>query len=206
MTSIALVRSIREQVVDRLRDEILSGRLAEDEPLREVEIAKRFGTSRGPIREALLQLAHEGFVAAKPNCGMRVAACSTGLIHDLVVPLRQMVETFALKQFFDEIGDEDYRVWERILGDMREACLKADYVTIAEQDIMFHRSIIERANLPDVTAIWSTLVSRLRHHFQETQTRYSNPMTIFEEHTEIVEVFRTGDLEASIKALERNIA
>ena len=66
----ASIRSVREQITDRLRDDILSGRLAEGERLQEAKLAERFGVSRGPIREVLAQLTHEGLVEAKPNCGV----------------------------------------------------------------------------------------------------------------------------------------
>lgn len=200
-----LVRGLRLQIADQLRDEILSGRLAEGDSIPEVETAKRFGTSRGPIREALMQLAHEGYVTAKPNCGVRVAPLSPGLIHDLVVPLRRMVETYALRLCFHRLREEDFRRWDRILDEMRCACLAHDFVGIAEQDIAFHRSIIELADQPDVKSIWSTLIVRLRRHFQETQIRYSDPLKIHEEHVAIVDVFRADDVEAAVRAISANI-
>src|SRR5262245_1028242 len=55
-----LARGVRERVVNQLREDILSRRLAEGERLSEMELAKRFGVSRGPIREAFVQLTHEG--------------------------------------------------------------------------------------------------------------------------------------------------
>jgi DNA-binding GntR family transcriptional regulator len=74
-----LIRSTREQITDRLREDIFSGRLAEGERLQEAKLAERFGVSRGPIREALAQLTQEGLLEAKPNRGVStvVSACRT---------------------------------------------------------------------------------------------------------------------------------
>ena len=47
---------LRDQIVDRLREEIVLGKFSEGEPLRETPLAKRFDVSRGPIRDAILQL------------------------------------------------------------------------------------------------------------------------------------------------------
>src|SRR5262245_12147295 len=108
----ATIRSVREQITERLRDDILSGRLAEGERLQEAKLAERFGVSRGPIREVLAQLTHEGLVEAKPNCGVKVAPSDSEAVRELIVPIRRVIETFALKHFFQEIQErsEERRV------------------------------------------------------------------------------------------------
>ena len=58
-----------EAVVERLRASILSGELAAGARLNEVELAQRFGTSRGPVREATKELAREGLVVELPRRG-----------------------------------------------------------------------------------------------------------------------------------------
>ena len=59
-------RTLREQVADHLREEILSNRLAPGEELGEVALARSLGISRGPLREALRELASEGLVTTSP--------------------------------------------------------------------------------------------------------------------------------------------
>src|SRR5437016_14274971 len=102
------IRTVREQITDRLRDDILSGRLAEGERLQEAKLAERFGVSRGPIREVLAQLTHEGLAEAKPNCGVKVSLSDSDSVRELIVPIRRVIETFALKHFFQEIGERDF--------------------------------------------------------------------------------------------------
>ena len=65
-------RTIREQIADRIRADVLSGRIEPGTSLREVLLAKKYGVSRAPIRDALLQLSQEGLLVAKPNCGVKV--------------------------------------------------------------------------------------------------------------------------------------
>jgi len=201
-----MVYSLREQIVSRLRDEVLSGRLTEGERLSEASLGDRFGVSRTPIREALLQLTHEGLLEAKPNCGVRVARSAPDAIRELIVPVRRTLETYALRSFFDQIDDGDFQRWEEILERLKDACRRQDYPAIAEHDLAFHRSIIRRAGQRDLEAIWSAIVARVRRHFLQTQREYDDPMDIHAEHAAVVEAFRTCDKEAAVEALGANVA
>jgi DNA-binding GntR family transcriptional regulator len=201
-----LIFSLREQIVDQLRNDLLCGRFAEGERLSEVQLVERFGVSRTPIREALQQLTQEGLLEGRPNSGVKVAARPPDSIREFVVPIRRSVEIFALRSFFHEINEADYKRWNEILEKLRIACAASDFTAIGEQDIAFHQSLVRRAHQRDVEAIWTMLISRVRSHFWQTQRkRYSDPIEVYREHAHIIEVFRTGDLDASIKVLEENI-
>jgi DNA-binding GntR family transcriptional regulator len=199
-------RGLRDQIADRLRDDILAGRIAEGERVSEPQLVKRFGVSRAPIREALVKLTQEGLLLSRPNCGVTVAPSAPDAIQELVMPLRRTIETYALKRFFDEITEDDFRTWDAILDRLQEACAKRDWASCAEQDIAFHRSILERAGQPDLLAIWAAIVARLRSYFRQSYAKYNaNPMKLYEEHRRIVALFRTGNKKKAVKALERNI-
>lgn len=199
--------SLREQIADHIRNDVLCGRLAEGERLNELELSRRFGVSRTPIREAMQQLMHEGFLDGRRNVGMNVAARPLDSIQELVVPIRRSVETFALRSYFASLTEDDFTRWTAILEKMRLACLADDYQAIAEQDIIFHRSIVHRAGQKDLDKLWSSIVARIRHHFAETQQRiYTQAISIYDEHIRIIEVFRKGDVDAAVEALAQNIA
>ena len=201
-----LIFSLREQIVDRIRNDVLSGRLVEGERLNEARLGEQFSVSRTPIREALQQLTHEGLLVGRPNHGVKVAHCPPDSIRELVVPIRRRLESFALRSYFPEISAADFARWQEILDKLRAACLAQDYAAIAEYDIEFHRSLVGRANQPDLDALWMALVARVRSHFWKTQRRdYADPLEIYQEHVGIVESFRSGDVEAAVAMLEKNI-
>jgi DNA-binding GntR family transcriptional regulator len=199
-------RGRRDEIVNRLRDDIVAGRLDEGAHLSEVRLAERFGTSRGPIREALQQLTHEGLLVAKRNCGVTVAPAAPKAVRELIVPLRRTIEVYALRLIFDELGDADFERWEDILRRLRDACRKKDCAATAELDIAFHRSILLRAGQPDLLAIWQTIVGRIRTHFRKSHMRYADLMDIYREHRDLVETFRAGNEAESVKQLKKNIA
>lgn len=199
-------RSCREQIVELLREDILCGRLKDGEHLSEIKLAERFGTSRGPIREALLQLTHEGMLQAKRNCGVTVAPAAPKAVRQLIVPIRRTIELYALRQFYDDLGEPDFRAWDDLLARLKKACVERDFNTTAELDIAFHRSLLDRAAQPDLTIIWQTIVARIRDHFRKGHTRYADPMEIYDEHRELVEVFRRGDERTALQKLKEHIA
>jgi DNA-binding GntR family transcriptional regulator len=198
--------SLREQIADRIRTDVMCGRLPEGERLSEIKLGEQFGVSRTPIREALQQLMHEGLLEGRPNTGVKVAARPADAICDFIVIIRRMIEIFSLRIFFAELKESDFAQWQAILERMRVACVAEDYMAIAEADIEFHRSIVRRARQRDLESIWTSIVGRVRSHFQETQrSNYATAFDIYEEHVRILDSFRSGDIEAAAATLEENI-
>ena len=61
----------RESICNALRRDLLIGKFDFEQPIREQKLAERFGTSRGPIRDALLRLTQEGALVYEANKGVR---------------------------------------------------------------------------------------------------------------------------------------
>jgi DNA-binding FadR family transcriptional regulator len=61
--------------------------------------------------------------------------------------------------------------------------------------------------VPALLTIWRTIVARIRRHFRQTTAQYAaNFLDIYEDHRRLVEVFRSGQREAALKALEEHIS
>lgn len=200
----SLSRNLGSQIAVKLRRDILSGDFAAGAMLREIPLAQRFGVSRGPIRDALRELAEEGMVEPLAR-GMRVAAAAPDAIHEFVSPLRRTIECFALRLVFNRLDDGCFSTWERTLVTMRRACVAADALLVVEQDIAFHRSILELAGQPDLLAIWATIVARIRRHFLQRSRRYADPLDQHAEHVRLFEAFTTRNIDHAICALEAHI-
>lgn len=193
------------QIAHALRGDILSGRIPEGSRLTEALLTKRFGVGRGLIREALQRLSMQGLLVTRPNCGAMVAPEAPREIRGLILPIRRTIEVYALRMVFDELTLADFQAWDEIVEKMRDACERQDHHLIAELDIEFHHLLVKRAEQPDLLVIWETLVGRIRSHFLRTQRRCQNPFEIYEEHRDIVQSFRTGDLRAAVKLLKYKI-
>lgn len=72
-----------ERIATLLGEDIIEGRLKPGERISEQALAARFGTSRGPIREALRRLEERGLITTAPNIGACVARYSLGFLIEL---------------------------------------------------------------------------------------------------------------------------
>lgn len=69
----AVTRStLRQQIADALRDEVLAGRLRPGQAFTVKEIAEQYGVSATPVREALVDLSAQGLLEADQHRGFRV--------------------------------------------------------------------------------------------------------------------------------------
>src|ERR671933_2087294 len=86
--------STTEQVLQELREAIIDGRIAQGEALREVSLARAFGTGRSAVREAIRQLVQEGLVEYQLHRGAFVRIMSLADRLDVYLP-REAIETAA---------------------------------------------------------------------------------------------------------------
>lgn len=149
-----------EAVVERLRAAILSGELGAGSKLVETELADRFGTSRGPIREAIRELAREGLVAELPRRGTIVSTLTS---HDLaeVYGVREALDAAACKAAIGRASDEELASLERELELMESAWRAgADYLVGAAHDLAFHRSLVALAGNERMAAIEDQMLTQ----------------------------------------------
>jgi len=194
-------RTIREQIADRIRADVLSGRLSEGARLREQSLAKQCGVSRAPIRDALLQLTQEGLLVAKPNCGVRVGPPSGEEIRPLVVELWRKIEVFALRKVFGRLTEADVNRLDDTVERLRVACRNEDLGEVVQHDMALHRLLLEATGNTALLAMWLPIVSRMFLHY----SRHRDMMESYREHAAIVDAIRRRDKKAAIEALTANI-
>jgi DNA-binding GntR family transcriptional regulator len=125
------------RVRDLLEEAILEGDLKPGERLRAEALAQRFGTSRTPIREALLQLEAQGLVDVEPNRGAVVRSFDRDDLFDLY-QLRALLEPRAAALAAPRISEQDIEA-------LHALCEAEDHMAANEA---FHRIILEAAGSP----------------------------------------------------------
>ena len=187
-----------------IETEIVDGRLAIGARLDETELAERFGGSRTPIREALLQLAMTGLVEIKPRRGALVSAPDPQL-------LIAMFETMA------EIEAACGRLAARRLVPADEAALKAalaacgaaaeaqDPERYYEENYVFH-TVVYRACRNAFLAEQARLLHRRLAPFRRMQLRARHRLgQSLAEHEAIVAAIVAGDETGASELLRAHV-
>jgi DNA-binding GntR family transcriptional regulator len=157
----AIKRSLADDVVDRLRDAIFHGSFKPGEPLREEQLAAMLDVSRGPVREALVQLEREGLVLMRRHRGATVARLSRSDLED-VYSLRLALERLAIQRAARYATEQDFAAMEAVLAAFDIALSHGpSEKEVAELDVRFHDLIYQAARHQRLYDCWANLKSQI---------------------------------------------
>jgi DNA-binding GntR family transcriptional regulator len=151
-----LVQSMTSQLIVRFRDRILSGIYAPGSALRQDSLAAEFGTSKIPVREALVQLQSEGLVDIFPNRGFQVRPLA-GAELDEVFSLRLQIEPAAVALGAKLAGAADHSAARNALDQLNEATAAGEFTSSGRLNRAFHLLLI----VPRLQPVAAEVLSRL---------------------------------------------
>ena len=154
--------TLKSHIFHRLRDAIVSGRYRPGDRLNESQIAREFGVSRIPVREALMQLQEHGLVMNHERRGMFVTRLSEEDVQR-INSLRVVLEAEALKLCRLRMSKADAQRLTAIMERM-EAWTERTEMDAAALDLEFHRTLWEAAGNPYLTKTLDSLVTSLFAH------------------------------------------
>ncbi|MCX6621284.1 MAG: GntR family transcriptional regulator [Acidobacteria bacterium] len=159
------IPGLRSKVAKALRDDIKKGIYSPGSPLGEVELAERFGVSRGPVREALIELEKEYLVRSYPNRGCFVAELSEQEFEE-ILRLRSILEPLAMEEARRRVSKRQIAELQLILHELEEVGESGDLSAFFEKDFEFHHRIWEFSG---------------QHLLAEILVRICKPMFVFSE-------------------------
>lgn len=151
---------LRRQVVDELRQSIISGRLAPGSRLVERELISMMGVSRTVIREALRQLESEGLVAMVPNKGPIVRELTLAEAKDLY-SIRGVLEGLAARLFIENASQSQVAELEAALDKATEAYQTDDPEQSLEAKNRFYDVLFEGAGSETLSLMINSLHGRI---------------------------------------------
>jgi len=132
--------SKRDQVVRAVREAITSGSIAAGAAIVEARIARQVGAGIPLVREALIELEHQGFVQRTPYKGTTVTRLEPADIKQ-IFRLRVELEGLAMKWAKENITDADVEELRAVIRKMERAAAELDMDQFYESDLAFHRKI-----------------------------------------------------------------
>lgn len=177
---------------EALENDIVEGRLRFGERLDETELAERFGVSRTPIREALIQLAGSGMIELRPRRGAHVT---------LLGP-RELLETFeymgeleaACARFAAHRMTAEERVaFDAAFNRCRKACEKGDRDAYYHANADFHSAIYDGSHNRMLATVAHGQQRRLQPYRRLQLRVHGRLAKSFDEHSAVAEALLKGD-------------
>jgi DNA-binding GntR family transcriptional regulator len=137
-------RTMTEQVMGRLRDMILSGELAPGSRLDQNDLARRFGVSLVPLREALARLQSSGLVRIVPHRGVFVESLSVEELLD-IYQVREALEELAARLAAPRLSAADLATLDRLKIEMEQTAKIDDFDAFLDLHRDFHFTIYRAA-------------------------------------------------------------
>ena len=188
-------------IADSLRADILRGKLKSGQALKQDEIAAKFGISKIPIREALIQLKAEGLVNFYPNRGAFVSELSAVEADEIYV-MRIALETAILARAIPNLTIAHLKHAEEILNaiDREENITKW-----GELNWEFHATLYSPASLPHLMETIQTLHTNIARYLVLYLAGMAYQKKSQKEHRAILEACRRGNTEKAVTYLEDHL-
>ena len=135
-----VVRTLSEQVFEIVREQIVTGKLPGDAPIRQDALANELGVSKIPLREALARLEQEGLLSSHANRGYAVRPMSAEEADDIFA-LRLSIEPQAAAYAATVANDEDRAIVQAAFEELDSAA--ADRLSeVAICNRVFHTALV----------------------------------------------------------------
>jgi DNA-binding GntR family transcriptional regulator len=187
----ALVQSMTSQLIVRFRDRILSGTYAPGSALRQDSLAAEFGTSKIPVREALVQLQSEGLVDIFPNRGFQVRPLADAEL-DEVFRLRLQIEPTAVAQGAKLASAADHDAAISALEQLNEAAAAGEFASSGRLNRTFHLLLIVPRLQPVAAEILSRLHTLAQRYVQAHLRPEGRAKRATREHAALLKAWRLG--------------
>lgn len=196
--------SLGSRVFHNIRENILSGKYAPNEELKEKTIGEELGVSRTPVREALRQLELEGLVSIIPNKGAYVVGITPKDMQD-IYEIRCRLEGLCARWAAINITKEQLDELEEIVFRADFHVKKGNAEQLVELDNQFHKTLYEAANSKELERILSDFHHYLQRVRKVTLTDAKRASASNQEHMLIVEALKEHNADKAERLATQHI-
>ena len=177
---------------DRLRADILSGKIPAGTRLTTASLVERFGFSQMPVREALQALHGEGLIDIQPRRGASVLPLDAKRVRN-IYDLRAAIEALLVRLSIPNLTNAALSQLAQIQQDFRQAAQRKDIKLLFALNNQFHDLINRHADNPEATLIrdrYASLLTGLRGEYGYSTVRVKQ---MVDDHDRILQALRAQD-------------
>jgi len=185
-------KSVREDIYEKIRDDITVGRLMAGERLTEKKLLDLYKVSRTPIREALRQLESEGLISFERNKGIEVAKLSIKQVRD-IYDIRELLEGYAVRVSIGKMTKKDVSYLEALQKKLIQAAKSNDVQSWLHNNTLFHNFFRDKADNEDMAQLSITLKRRIYRYTDMSVGHRRDYDTYLEQHATLIEACKKRD-------------
>jgi DNA-binding GntR family transcriptional regulator len=196
-------QTLRESILETIRDAIISGTLKPGEKVAEPELAERFGISRTPIREAFRQLESEGYLTVVPRKGAVVVAFTQRDVEEFFA-IKSILEGYAARKACEKLTTREIEKLQTINDKLAILARDGDVRHFFKVHNSFHDLFIRAADNEKLTELIANLVGRFQRLRIASLSLPGRMDFSVREHQKIIDAFRNRDGEFAENLVRKN--
>ena len=197
-------QSLSEQVYQYIKRLILSGEILGGERIPEEKVAKQFGVSRTPIREALSRLEEYGLIRIKPRSYAVVVALDPREADQLAV-IRAQLETLAVGLLTDCGTNDDFRALDLLARECNALIAGGDIAAAFEKDSLLHLEIARRTGNRHLYEIYEKLDAKIQLLRLVLRLPLEKLILYIRHHDEIIRLMKKRDKDAAVALMKHHV-
>ena len=198
-------QTLREKILETIREAILRGALKPGEKVAEPELAERFGISRTPIREAFRQLESEGYLTVIPRKGAVVTALSERDVEEFYA-IKSILEGYAARMAASNLSVKDIDRLEAINDRLEQLASVGDVKTFFRVHNEFHELFIRASGNEKLLELIGQLLMKFNRLRMASLSLPGRMEISVNEHKKILEAFKSHDGEKANQLVSKTAA
>ncbi len=201
-------RTLADRVCQEIVTAIIKGKIPPGHKISEPELAKTYGISRGPLREAIRRLEGLRLVVRIPHIGARVVSLSTTELLE-IYRVREAMEGMACRLAAENMTDDEIAGLRKLLDEHEHHLQESEGRSYfqKEGDLDFHYRIVQGSKNTKLKELLGGelyhLVRMYRYQFSLSSSR---PVRALIEHRNIVDAIEQRDGELAEMLMRRHIS
>lgn len=195
-------RTKKEQVVEGIREAVLSGELQPGEKLEQDKLAERYSVSPTPVREALRQLEAEGILDYNPHRGVRVAEVNLRDVREIYL-IRGTLESLATRLAVSYLNGGHIQRLEALLDEMEIVIVQGRLKELRKLNYEFHMLIYHAPEMPQLLHLIRNLWTKFP--WDTLNVIPGRALMSVQEHRKLIQAIKEGNARLAAQLMQEHI-